>query len=98
MSEEKKNRLAKFTKKPKQTHEPRVQRAVVKKPVSKIGRPTDKDPDKHYVKLCAMVPFEVKRKVSLAMLTSHQGQFKTQDAFVAAALDYYIQNTGDSKE
>ena len=93
MSDEKKNRLAKFTKKPKQSHVPRMQKPVAKKPAGKIGRPSDKDPDKHYVKLCAMVPFETKRKVSIAMLTSHEGKFKTQDAFVNAALLHYLETT-----
>jgi hypothetical protein len=73
-------------------HEPKTLKVVEESP-GKMGRPSDKRKGVHYVKLSAMVPFELRENLKLAMLTTHKHLgHKTQDSFIEAALEYYIKS------
>ena len=72
-------------------HEPKTLK-VVEDSTGKMGRPSDKKEGVHYVKLSALVPFELREELKLAMLTTHKHLgHKTQDSFIQSAIEYYLQ-------
>ena len=59
-----------------------------------LGRGSDKIPDVHYVKLCARVTFETRRRIATALLRQ-KDEFYSQDALVDFALRYYLDAIGE---
>lgn len=61
-------------------------------PKKKQGRPSTKQPDKNYVRVTATIPEAVRDAMKVALYSTFKEVHKTQDDFVSAAIEFYIQN------
>jgi|GEM_PF-6454466 len=66
-------------------------------PKKKQGRPSTKEPDKNYVRVTATIPEAVRDAMKVALYSTFKEVHKTQDDFVSAAVEFYIQNYGGEK-
>lgn len=57
---------------------------------AKMGRPSDKDEDVEYVKICAKIPEQLRDDMRMAMLTKFKGKHITQDGMIEEAIRRYI--------
>jgi hypothetical protein len=67
-----------------------VKTEAVVKPVSKMGRPSTKDPDVNYVKFGGWIKEDTKIRMQMALLTSCRGFHTTQEEIVETAINFYL--------
>ena len=81
------NNSDKTTKSPLQ----KAEKTVIK-PITKIGRPSSKDPNIRYVKIGGMVRESTKEKMKLSLLTSCKNKHKTQEELIEYAILFYLKS------
>ncbi|MEM7370767.1 MAG: hypothetical protein AAF587_19290 [Bacteroidota bacterium] len=94
MNEDTKRKLAALKQASKQTPGETISPIQQLKSPAKRGRPSSKDPDLKYVKVTSRIPESVLRQLKMALLTSHQ-MYKTQDEFIRAAIEAFLEDTAD---
>lgn len=65
-------------------------RTEVKQETNKRGRPSEKDPDKIYVRICARVPDELRDSMHVALHTTLKGKIHTLDKLIETAILEYL--------